>query len=233
MLGDLNTLQRILLWLVPVIFAITIHEIAHGWVAKLFGDQTASQQNRLSLNPVRHIDPIGSLLVPGILLVFSSFIFGWAKPVPVVAQNLRHPKQDMILVAAAGPLSNFIMTLFWLTVIKFSLLLTGQWLMIGEILIYTGVAGVLINLVLMIVNLVPILPLDGGRVLAGFLPDKASRLWAQTEKFGLLIVLLLMFSGFFGAVLMPIIFSSMAFLSELFDIPADFMSFVLKKLVGF
>src|SRR5512135_2716515 len=164
---SLETLGTLLLWAVPVILAITLHEAAHGYVARVFGDQTAWMLGRVTLNPVKHIDPIGTVLVPGALfLLHAPFLFGWAKPVPVNFGNLRHPKRDMIWVAGAGPMANFVMALGW----AFLLGATGPSGPLSSGGLYQMAdAGIRINLALLALNLLPIPPLDGGRIAVGLL----------------------------------------------------------------
>lgn len=202
-MDEMSTLQRIAVWALPVLFAITVHEVAHGWVARRLGDPTAMMLGRLTLNPLKHIDPVGTVLVPLLMLMFSPFIFGWAKPVPVTWENLKHPKRDMALVAVAGPLSNLLMALFWVAVLRIGIgINTGApWL--GTYLFYAGQAGILINLVLMVLNLLPLPPLDGGRVLSGLLPGRWSWQLDRLEPYGLLILLLLLMSGALGSILGP------------------------------
>jgi len=204
-MDELSVLQRVAVWAMPVILAITVHEVAHGWVALKLGDSTAKMLGRLTLNPVKHIDPIGTLLVPGLLLVMGGFIFGWAKPVPVTWANLRKPKRDMALVALAGPMSNLLMALMWAGTLKIGLLLAtaGSAEMIALPLIYMGGAGITINLILMVLNLLPMPPLDGGRIVASLLPDKLSWQFNRLERWGFVILLGLMVMGVLGKVLWP------------------------------
>ncbi|HEB77645.1 MAG TPA: site-2 protease family protein, partial [Methylothermaceae bacterium] len=165
---ELTLAQKLAVWVLPILFAITLHEVAHGWVAWLLGDDTAKRFGRLSLNPIYHIDLIGTVAVPLIMLLLGGFIFGWAKPVPVDYGRLRHPKRDMALVALAGPGSNLCMALGWALLARL-----GIWLEMAYVsvpLIYMGAAGIFFNLVLMVLNLLPVPPLDGGRVLVGVLP---------------------------------------------------------------
>lgn len=196
----LSTPQIIAIAVLPLLFAITVHEVAHGWVAKHLGDPTAQRLGRLTLNPVKHIDLIGTLLVPGLLLVLGGFIFGWAKPVPVTYENLRHPKRDMAIVAAAGPAANLTMAVGWAVVAKLAALLPA-WA--ATPLQYMGTFGITINIILMVLNLLPIPPLDGGRVAVGLLPGKASWQLARLEPYGFFILLGLIATGLLGTVLGP------------------------------
>ena len=202
-MGELTLLQKIAVWAMPVIFAITVHEVAHGWMARRLGDPTAMMLGRLTLNPVKHVDPIGTLLVPGVLLVLGGFIFGWAKPVPVTWQNLKNPRRDMILVAAAGPASNLLMALLWALVMKVGFSLAATLPAIGMPLIYMGGAGIFINLILMVLNLLPMPPLDGGRIVSGLLPPRLSWQFDRIEPFGFIILLALLVTGLLGAVIGP------------------------------
>jgi Zn-dependent protease len=194
-----NLLFAISIWAVPVVFAITLHEVAHGWAAKQLGDPTAFRLGRLSVNPIRHVDPIGTVIVPTGLALISSgaMMFGWAKPVPVVFGNLRDPKRDMILVALAGPGANLVMATFWALLAMLIFALGAADSFFGGWLILNGESGIKINVFLMVFNLLPIPPLDGGRVLAGLLPKAGSDFLARIEPFGFIIVLLLVF-GFGG-----------------------------------
>ena len=200
-----NLVQTVLIYALPVIFAITVHEAAHGYVARYLGDDTAYLMGRMTLNPLRHIDPVGTILMPLVLYFATSgaFLFGYAKPVPVQFGNLRHPKRDMIWVALAGPASNFIMAIGW-AVVLVALVATG----VDEtFFLKMAQGGVLVNLVMWAFNLFPLPPLDGGRVLAGLLPRGAVQtLLARIEPFGFFIVLALVLFGVIGTWwLMPLI----------------------------
>jgi len=212
-------IQQIGIWAIPVLFAIIIHEVAHGWVAYQLGDPTAKNLGRLSLNPIKHIDPIGTLVVPILLLSFSNFLFGWAKPVPINWHNLRNLKSNIILVALAGPGSNFLMALFWALFAKISSLSVypdNPW---GYILYFMGPAGIVINLMLMVFNLLPVPPLDGSRVLAVFLKGKTAWYYSRLENFGFIIVALLVFTGLLIPLISPIIYGLSSLLGQLFNLP--------------
>jgi len=200
---ELNTVQVIAIWALPVLFAITVHEVAHGWVAKKLGDPTAMMMGRLTLNPLKHIDPIGTVVVPLALVLMGGFIFGWAKPVPVTWDNLRNPKRDMALVALAGPLSNLVMAFGWALVMKVGFMLGADFNWLAWPLIYMGGAGIAINGVLMLLNLLPVPPLDGGRVLAGLLPGPWAWKLSRIEPYGLMIMVGLMVTGMLGKILGP------------------------------
>jgi len=202
-MDDLTTIQKIAVLILPVLFAITAHEAAHGWVASRLGDNTASMLGRVTLNPLRHIDPIGTVLVPLLMFLFSGFLFGWAKPVPVNFRNLHNPRRDMALVALAGPLSNLIMAIFWAVCIKIGVLVGDDLLWFALPLVYMGSAGILINSILMVLNLLPILPLDGGRVLAALLPPRLAARYAQLEPWGLMVIVGLLVSGLLSSILQP------------------------------
>ena len=203
---DITFIQKIAIWVIPLLFAITLHEVAHGWVASFFGDQTARFEGRLSLNPVKHIDLIGTVIVPIIMIMYSNFIFGWAKPVPVDPRNFRHPHRDMAFVALAGPLTNIAMAFFWGGIAKagiFSTLKGNSWF--GEPLLYMGSAGIMINVVLAVLNFIPLPPLDGGKILAGLLPRGAANQLTLLEPYGFFILIILMFSGVLSYVMGPFI----------------------------
>lgn len=190
-------LTKISIWAIPVLFAITLHEVAHGWAARYFGDRTAELLGRLSLNPLRHIDPVGTVLVPGLLLAFGGPLFGWAKPVPVALRSLRDPRRSMIWVALAGPAANLAMAALWCAVLGLVARLNGSLTIVGWVALMAQ-AGILINVVLALFNLLPIPPLDGGRVLAGLLPPRFSLRLERIEPIGFLIVLGLTAFGLFG-----------------------------------
>jgi Zn-dependent protease len=204
---ELNLLQRIAVWALPVLFAITVHEVAHGWVARRFGDPTAMMLGRLTLNPLKHIDPVGTLLIPGLmLLVGFHFIFGWAKPVPVSWQNLRHPKQDMVWVALAGPVANLIMAIGWAVIAKVGIMTYSDGSLSAVFMLYSGVAGIYINVILMTINLLPLPPLDGGRVLTGLLPGPLAWQVSRVEPYGFIILMVLFYFNVLNYLLMPVIF---------------------------
>lgn len=195
-LDALSPARQLSSLVIPVLFAIIVHEVAHGWVAKHLGDPTAERLGRLTLNPVKHIDPIGTILVPAVLLLLrAGFIFGWAKPVPITWQNLRHPKRDMAIVAAAGPSANLLMALIWGLVAKLGTLLPANAVWFSKPLYFMGLGGIAVNVLLMVFNLLPLPPLDGGRVAEGLLPGPWAWRLSRVEPWGFAIVLLLMYTG--------------------------------------
>lgn len=215
-MGDIqSTIQVILIALIPVIFAIALHEVAHGWVAKQLGDNTAYSQGRLTLNPLKHIDPIGTLLVPILLYMTTGFIFGWAKPVPINWRNLRHPKRDMVYVAIAGPAANLLMAVFWGIVLKIASLFPADSSFFVIPLSLMATIGIGINVVLMIFNLFPLPPLDGGRVAVGLLPPRQGYYLSRLEPYGFIIILLLLVTGVLGYLILPVINLVMSIIASL------------------
>lgn len=198
-----HLVQTIAIFALPVLFAITLHEAAHGYVARHFGDLTAYAQGRISLNPLRHIDTVGTIVMPLAILLLSGgkFLFGWAKPVPVNYSALRRPRQHMAWVAAAGPAANLAMALGWALLFQLE-----PWL--PEFLVRVAAAGIHVNLILMFLNLLPILPLDGGRVVASLLPGRAAWQYAKLEPWGLPLLVLLLVTDTLGKVLWPLVYVS-------------------------
>ena len=206
---EINQLiQTIAIYALPVLFAITLHEAAHGYVARHFGDMTAFAQRRISVNPLRHVDLVGTILVPLVILLVSGgrFLFGWAKPVPVNYSALRKPKQHMAWVAAAGPAANLVMALGWALLLKVGMVLPeGSY---SEACVRMSEAGVRVNLIFMFLNLLPILPLDGGRILASLLPTRVSWQYLRLEPWGLPLLLVLVVTNMLDALLGPLLMFS-------------------------
>jgi len=220
---DFNPLvQSIAIYALPVLLAITLHEAAHGYVARHFGDMTAYAQGRVSLNPARHIDLVGTIIVPVLILVLSKLaggaglLFGWAKPVPVNYSALRRPRQHMMWVAAAGPGANLAMALAWAAMFKAADVLPANYFTQATLLMAR--AGIEVNVILMLLNLLPILPLDGGRILAGLLPSRLAWRYAKLEPWGLPILLLLLFTNALGVILAPMISFSYRVIGTVFQI---------------
>ncbi|MEK9770948.1 MAG: site-2 protease family protein [Nitrosomonadales bacterium] len=199
---ELNKVQYLAISIIPILFAITVHEAAHGYAAKYFGDKTAHYLKRISLNPLRHIDPVGTIVIPVIMFLTSPFIFGWAKPVPVNFNNLKNPKKDMFWVALAGPASNFLMAILWTIVYKLIFLFPTS-----ASMFIRGMCeiGIFINLLLMVLNLLPIPPLDGGRIAISLLPQPYSYKLASIERYGMFILIFLLLTGFLSFLIMPLI----------------------------
>ena len=193
-----NLIQTVLIYALPVLFAITVHEAAHGYTARHFGDNTATMMGRVTLNPIKHIDPVGTVLMPLVLYFATSgaFLFGYAKPVPVNFHHLRNPKRDMVWVALAGPASNFVQAIVW-AVVMITLVGTG---MNERFFLEMARAGVLVNLVMWAFNLFPVPPLDGGRILVGLLPWKQAQMVSRLEPYGFFIVMGLVIFGVVGTI---------------------------------
>lgn len=212
-------IQVVALAALPVLFAITLHEAAHGYTARHFGDPTADQAGRITLNPLRHIDPIGTVVVPLMILLVSSgdFLFGWAKPVPVDFGRLRNPKKDMLWVAAAGPLSNLAMACGWALMFKLSLAVPlGVY---GDPLLKMSLIGISVNVVLLVLNLLPLPPLDGGRIAVSLLPMPLAVRFAQLERWGFPILLLLLFTDVLGKIMAPLVAVVRTLLAFIFQLP--------------
>lgn len=209
-----NLIQTLAIYAIPVLFAITLHEAAHGYVARHFGDPTAWQLGRITLNPLRHIDPIGTLLVPALTVSLGGFFFGWAKPVPVDFGRLRNPKQDMLWVAAAGPGANLFMAFGWALLLKLAVVMldNAYSLPLAEM----ARAGISVNAALMLLNLLPIPPLDGGRIAVSLLPHDLAWRFARIERYGFFILLAMIFLGILDIILTPLLRFFLFFIKSLF-----------------
>lgn len=199
---ELSLIQKIILFAPPVILAITVHEASHGYAARYFGDFTADKAGRITLNPLKHIDPFGTILLPAMTIFLGGILFGWAKPVPVNFAALRNPKKDMLWVAAAGPASNFLMAVIWAIVFKLTMSAPDN---VAVPLALMAKAGISINIVLMVLNLLPLPPLDGGRIAVSLLPHDLAVRFAQIERFGFFILIALLLTGVLGKILDPLI----------------------------
>ncbi|MGB1799412.1 MAG: site-2 protease family protein [Gammaproteobacteria bacterium] len=204
-MSELPIYYQIFIWAIPVLFAVTLHEVGHGWAAKQLGDPTAESMGRLSLNPLKHIDPFGTVLLPLITFYLGSFIFGFAKPVPVNWNQLRNKKRDIALVALAGPAANLIMMLFWLFVANLLISSAEQGNFTANIFILMAWAGIVINILLMVLNLFPLPPLDGSRVVFSLLPTQLAYKYSKIEPYGLIILVILLVSGVLFKIIGPII----------------------------
>jgi Zn-dependent protease len=217
---ELSIIQQIAVWILPILFAITFHEAAHAYVAYSLGDMTAKQLGRLSLNPVNHIDMFGSIFVPIVTLVISnfSFVFGWAKPVPINVSYFANPRRDLALATAAGPLANILMAVFWAAVMKIGFMIHPQASMLALFMVLAAKAGVIINLVLAFLNLLPIPPLDGSKIVMALLSARQAFMYQKLEPFGLLILLALLFLGILNWLISPAIRGSLVLLRSLFNL---------------
>ncbi len=209
-------IQAIAIAAIPILFAITLHEAAHGYVARYFGDMTAYQQGRISLNPIRHIDPVGTILLPLLTLWLGGILFGWAKPVPVNFAALRRPKQDMLWVALAGPAANLFMALLWGLLAKLAWSFPGSYF--AEPMLEMARIGIKINVVLIALNLLPLPPLDGGRIAVSMLPHRQAYKLAMLEPYGMFILIFMAFTPLLGWILMPLIVGLMRLISFIFGL---------------
>lgn len=210
-----GSIQKLFIWVIPVLFAVTVHETAHGWVASKLGDRTALLMGRLTLNPFKHIDLLGTVIVPLLCVFLGGFVFGWAKPVPIDWRNLKNPRRDMALVAAAGPGANLLMALFWAMIAKIFLELTQNGFPNGKIMVAMGLAGISINLMLLLLNLIPIPPLDGSRVVSSFLDKKLAIMYDSLEPYGFMILMSMVFLGILNMILQG---PYMAFLQGIYQL---------------
>ena len=209
----LDPTQRIVVSVIPMLFAITVHEAAHGYAAKYFGDNTAHDLGRISFNPLRHIDPVGTVLIPSLTMYFGGIFFGWAKPVPVNFNRLRQPKKDMLWVSAAGPAANLLMATLWALGLKFSFAIPEPMLRPFALIC---VSGILTNSVLMILNLIPIPPLDGGRIAISLLPYKLALKYAQLERYGFIILIILLFTHILDKIMWPFVMLMIQAIANIF-----------------
>jgi Zn-dependent protease len=217
---QLSIVQQIAILFIPVLLGITIHEAAHAWVASKLGDTTAKKLGRLSFNPIKHIDLIGTIIVPILILISSgfSFIFGWAKPVPINSSQLKNPRRDTALITAAGPISNLLMAFLWTLIFKIVMLWDPKYSITALFLILVAKAGITINLLLAFLNLIPIPPLDGSRICASLLPPRQAYYYQKIEPLGFIILLALAFTGVLGWILSPLLNGSIIFLKFVFGL---------------
>jgi len=217
---DFNSVLKVItVYAIPLIFAITVHEAAHAYAARYFGDSTAYMLGRMTLNPLKHIDPVWTIAVPLVMLLAAGFAFGAAKPVPVNFSALRNPKRDSIWVAAAGPGANLIMMIGWMVIFVLVRGMSGE--SAGVPLQFLGQvaeAGVLVNALLMVLNLLPILPLDGGRIVAGLLPNRLSYQYSRLEPYGMIFLVVLIVSPAFEMVVWPLVGATLKALYSVFGV---------------
>jgi Zn-dependent protease len=214
----MELISKIFIYAVPILLAVSLHEASHGWIAHLLGDPTAKQLGRLTANPLKHIDPVGTVLIPAVMVFLIGFPFGWAKPVPVDVRNFVSPLKDMALVALAGPVANLLMSIFWLIVLLISVRLLPQGGGLAFMLKSMAVVGIQINAVLMILNLLPVPPLDGGRIVTGVLPPNLAVYFIKYEMVGMWVVIFLLASGNLGKILMPLVEAFQLTLYSLFGL---------------
>ena len=217
---EFTWVQQICIWALPILLAITFHELAHGYVAYLCGDNTAKMFGRLTINPIKHIDPIGTIAIPlvvGVLTNFN-FVIGYAKPIPVNQGYLRNPRRDMIFVTLAGPVANLIMAFIWAACMKIAVLMNPQTSTVALFLLFAARAGILINLILAFLNLVPLPPLDGSKVLINMLPARQAIAYSKIEPYGFFILMILIFTNILGYLLNPLINGGIYILSAIFNL---------------
>ncbi len=212
-LQSLTTIQRIAVTAIPMVLAITVHEAAHGYAARHYGDMTAHNLGRISLNPIRHIDLVGTVIVPSITMLVGGIFFGWAKPVPVNFMNLRHPKRDMLWVAAAGPGANLAMAILWAIAMQFAHFLPEYAALPFALM---GAAGILTNTILMVLNLLPLPPLDGGRIAVSLLPNNLAIKYAQIERYGFIILIILLVTHILDKIMWPFVMITLRSISAVF-----------------
>lgn len=214
-MGHLSTLQQVAVAIIPVLFAITLHEVAHGWMAYRLGDSTAKMLGRLSLNPLKHIDPLGTVLLPILFFVIYGVAIGYAKPVPITERNLRNIKRDVVWIALAGPAANLLMAIFWMLIGTLGYAVLNSGWGGAQFLIYSGMYGGVFNIALLVLNLLPIPPLDGSRVVSALLPGPLAWQYGRLEPYGLIILLLLFPSGIWREVIMPVVLGLYQLLASL------------------
>lgn len=218
-------MQVIAVSAIPLIFAITLHEAAHGWLASKFGDKTALMLGRVTMNPIKHIDPLGTIVLPILILIFSGgkFMFGWAKPVPIYWRNLKNPRRDMALVALAGPAANLLMALLWAIIAKLAFISftnpQGVALLVARFIILSSYYGITLNIIFMVLNLIPIPPLDGSRVISSILPVNAADAYERIEPYGFFILLGLLAFGILGQIIWPPMNYIVTLIKSLFGLP--------------
>jgi Zn-dependent protease len=220
LMPELTLIQELCIWALPILLAITLHEVAHGYTANYLGDNTAKMYGRLSFNPIHHIDMIGTIILPLVIgaLTHFNFLFGYAKPVPINWNQLKNPKRDIILVALAGPLANIIMSVVWAGILKCATMIHPESSMPALFLLMTARAGIIVNLILAFFNLIPLPPLDGSRIVLSFLSPQQALFFVAIEPYSFIILTLLAFSGLLGYVLSPLINGSLTLLSFVYNL---------------